>query len=314
MKKILFMFMMMCATFAFAQVDNVSIQAGAVTPFNDFCKNGSVTPIISVSADKYVTPWLGVGIDGRTSIGTGTKYNPHTAFDAVNVSGYAKINVLNAISYYNERRFFEPVVYTGLGWGHWNCSNVAPRNYMTYRAGVECNFNLCDAWGIVVNPSVVWGDIDNGKLVKQRGNFEVTAGVVYHFKNSNGKRTFVKPRLYDAAEVAMLMDKISKLESRKPEIVEKVVVKEVNIDRLYRVGFAQNSAELTDAAKSELNRIPKGSNVTINSSVSPEGTYKRNSELIILRTQAVSDYLTSRGVNCRTVVVDDSRQSIITIE
>lgn len=36
--------------------------------------------------------------------------------------------------------------------------------------------------GIVVNPSVVLGDIDNGKFIKSHGNLELTAGVVYRFK------------------------------------------------------------------------------------------------------------------------------------
>ena len=99
---------------------SVTLQGGVVTPFDHFFKDGSTTPIIVLGADKYINPWLGVGVDARTSIGTCNKYNIHTAFDMVNLNGYVKFNILNAIKFDGTRRLFEPVVYTGLGWGHVN--------------------------------------------------------------------------------------------------------------------------------------------------------------------------------------------------
>lgn len=193
-----------------------------------------------IGADKYVTPWLGFGVEGRTLVGTGHgSYNTYTAFDYVNVSGLAKVNLANAFKFDGTRKFFEPVVYTGLGWGHQTASyGDNHNNWMTYRAGAEFNFNLGEdrAWGIVVNPSVVWNDIDNGKLVKKNGSFEITAGVVYRFKNSNGKCSFAKAHLYDAAEVAALNKKINELESREPVVIEKIVEKPVATNTVACVG------------------------------------------------------------------------------
>ena len=105
--------------------DNVSVtlQGGVLTTFNDFYTgHTAMAPIAVLGVDKYINPWFGVGVEGRTLIGTGNgMYNAHTAFDAVNVSGYAKFNILNMFNYNGERKFFEPVVYTGLGWGHQTC-------------------------------------------------------------------------------------------------------------------------------------------------------------------------------------------------
>lgn len=308
--------------------DNVSVtlQGGALTTFNDFYTgHTAMAPIAVLGVDKYINPWFGVGVEGRTLIGTGNgMYNTHTMFDAVNVSGYAKFNVLNMFKYNGERKFFEPVVYTGLGWGHQTCSDADPYNYMTYRAGAEFNFNLGKekAWAIVVNPSVVWGDINNGKLIKQHGNFEVTAGVVYHFKTSNGKHAIAKPRLYDAAEVAALNARINELMNR-PAVV-KEVVKEVpvttttTIEKTYVVVFAQNSSELTSEAKTVLDNVSGAVNVV--ASASPEGTAVYNKKLSEKRAIAVANYLKNRGIKVNTVTGvgvqgnASNRLAIVTVE
>lgn len=292
--------------------DNVSVtlQGGVLTSFDNFYTgHTAMAPIVLIGADKYVTPWLGFGVEGRTLIGTGHgSYNTYTAFDYVNVSGLAKVNLANAFKFDGTRKFFEPVVYTGLGWGHQTaCYGEDHNNWMTYRAGAEFNFNLGKdrAWGVVVNPSVVWNDIDNGKLVKKNGSFEITAGVVYRFKNSNGKRSFAKAHLYDAAEVAALNKKINELESREPVVIEKIVEKSVATNTVAGVGsnvfiapFKFNSAELSDKCKSVLDNIAEGTTVVIDAYASsePKSSAKYNTKLSVKRANAVKAYLESRGV------------------
>ena len=307
--------------------DNVSVtlQGGVLTTFNDFYTgHTAMAPIAVLGVDKYINPWFGVGVEGRTLIGTGNgMYNAHTAFDAVNVSGYAKFNILNMFNYNGERKFFEPVVYTGLGWGHQTCSVAELRNYMTYRAGAEFNFNLGKdrAWGIVVNPSVVWNDIDNGKLVKKNGSFEITAGVVYRFKNSNGKRSFAKAHLYDAAEVAALNKKINELESRKPVVIEKIVEKPVAGSTVFVAPFKFNSSVLSDKCKSVLDNIAEGTTVVIDAYASsePKSSAKYNTKLSVKRANAVKKYLESRGVKVTDTAghgMDDDfgRVAIVTVK
>ena len=349
MKKFIFsiVIMLMVAVGVFAQsnyagsskfTDNISVtvQGGACTTFNNFCSgHTAVAPVAVIGIDKYINPWLGIGVEGRTIIGTGSQdniYQTNTMFDAVNVSGYVKFNILNAINFDGTRKFFEPVIYTGLGWGHATAGNdgyniiMSPNsptiynrycaghdNYMTYRVGAECNFNLGKerAWAIVVNPAVVWSDIHNGKLVKQNGSFELTAGVVYHFKTSNGTRTFTKVRLYDVAEVEALNARIAELENHPVQIVEKIVEKSVTnaratVDEVvstWTVPFAFDSSTLSDNAKAILDKIPANSTVVVDAyaSVEPKSNEAYNTALSEARANAVKEYLTSRNVTVASV-------------
>ena len=313
--------------------DNVSVTlgGGVVTPMEDFFTNGSTTPIVVLGVDKFVNPWLGVGVEGRTSIGVGDNYNPHTAFDYVNVSTYLKLNVLNMIKFNGQRRVFEPVLFGGLGWGHANCSivddnytrlgtnhtAVNARDFMTGRAGAELNFYFNSnkvkgeksAWSINVTPSVVWGDICNGRLDKRCGYFEVTAGVRYTFKSSNGRRVM------DASPVPALVAENAALAKALDEARSTVktveVVKEVPATNavstaadVWTVAFEFDSAKLTDAAKATLDAIPTNIVVTVDGFASYEkkSNKKHNDALSAARAVAVADYLTARGVKVAETV------------
>ena len=337
MKKFILIFVAMFtfATSMFAQeqtnytgsskfTDNVSItvQGGVLTSFDNFYSgHTAMAPIALIGVDKYVNPWFGVGVEARTLIGTGNgTYNTKTTFDWVNLSGYAKFNVLNMLNYTGERRTFEPVVYTGIGWGHSTACLHA--NQATYRAGVELNLNLGKerAWGIVLNPSVVWGGMTEHKLNKHNGSFEVTAGVVYHFKTSNGTRTFAKPRLYSQSEIDALNARIKELDSK--QAVVKEVIKNTSVTNVvestYIVTFAKSKSYLTDEAKKNLDKIT--GTVVIEASASPEGTTKFNQKLSEDRANAVKSYLESRGVKVTkatglgVVGNESNRIAIITVQ
>ena len=339
MKKFILIFvaMFMFATSMFAQeqtnytgsskfTDNVSVtvQGGVLTSFDNFYSgHTAMAPIALVGVDKYVNPWFGVGVEARTLIGTGNgSYNTKTTFDWVNLSGYAKFNVLNMFNYNGERRTFEPIVYTGLGWGH--STACLHTNQATYRTGVELNLNLGKekAWGIVLNPSVVWGGMTEHKLNKHDGSFEVTAGVVYHFKTSNGTRTFAKPRLYSQSEIDALNARIKELDSR-PVAVKEVIntnsTASINVvEKTYIVTFAKSKADLTNAAKANLDKIT--GTVVIEASASPEGTTKFNQKLSEDRANAVKSYLESRGVKVTkatglgVVGNESNRIAIVTVQ
>ena len=339
MKKFILIFVAMFtfATSMFAQeqtnytgsskfTDNVSVtvQGGVLTSFDNFYSgHTAMAPIALVGVDKYVNPWFGIGVEARTLIGTGNgSYNTKTVFDWVNLSGYAKFNVLNMFNYNGERRTFEPVVYTGLGWGH--STACLHTNQATYRAGVELNLNLGKekAWGIVLNPSVVWGGMTEHKLNKHDGSFEVTAGIVYHFKTSNGTRTFAKPRLYSQSEIDALNARIKELDSR-PVAVKEVIntnsTASINVvEKTYIVTFAKSKADLTNAAKANLDKIT--GTVVIEASASPEGTTKFNQKLSEDRANAVKSYLESRGVKVTkatglgVVGNESNRIAIVTVQ
>lgn len=299
-------------------LDNVSVtvQGGVLTAFDEFVKgHTAVAPIALIGVDKYINPWFGVGVEGRTLIGTGHgKFNTHTAFDVVNVSGYVKFNIMNMFAFDGTRHFFEPVVYTGIGWGHNTCSEVSPRNYMTYRAGAELNFNLGEKkhWAVVVNPSVVWGDINNGKLNKHTGSFELTAGVVYHFTTSNGTTSFAKAKLYDQDEVDMLNGKINGLKkdlddanatievlkNQPKQTVTETVTKVV----WPKVQFKQGSAKITETSMANIYDIAdmvkdSGDTIKITGYASTEGSATYNKKLSYKRAEAVKKALVDAGVS-----------------
>lgn len=314
----------------------VTVQYGMGTPFTKVDGSRLVYNIAVVGVEKYINPVFGVGVEGRAAIGSLNGPDlTHPFVDAVNVHGVVKANVANAIwGYKGERRFFEPVVYTGLGWGHVTCGEITDRNYMTYRAGAELNFNLGETkvWGIVVNPAVVWGGLDNGKLHKNKGHFEATAGVVYRFKTSNGTHTFAKPTLRSQSEIDELNAAITELRAENEKLtgelaakpkevikeVEKVVYKVAQTQ--YIVTFAQGSAVLTETAKAVLDNIEKDTTVKVTGTASPEGSKAFNDKLSLKRAQAAAEYLEGRGVKIAGVEgkgvtgTDSNRLAIVVIE
>ena len=297
MKKFILMIMCaICSTVSFAQneyvgskfTDNwsVNVQGGITTPTtHDFFKH--VSPVVSVGADKYVNPWLGFGVEGRTAIAAPSGHgNPHTMFDAVNVSGLAKFNILHMFN--PETKKFEPVVFTGIGWGHDNCEHTAynggkpghHNNYMTYVAGAELNYNVNKHIGIVLQPDVRWGDINNGKLNRNHGHFEVTAGVKYNFGPGWKRHHCPKPK-----------------DIYHKEIVTKEVVKKVPafIENTFVIQFAYDSDKLSSEAEGVLNGIT-AERVSIVAFASPEGSKAYNQALSNRRANAVKKYLENRGI------------------
>ena len=298
---------------------SVSLQAGTT----EYMNNMSVfTPTIVVGADKYLNPWFGLGADFRTQICTGDRYNSYTVFDAVALNAYAKFNMTNMIlGYKGQRRMFEPVIYTGLGWAR-NTANVAGLgndDQLTYTAGAEFNFNLGKkrAWAIVVNPAVVWGGIQNGKLDKRNAAFEMTAGVVYHFKTSNGTHDFVKSTLRNQAEIDALNAKINEaraeqeaslkqidglnkqitaLKNQAPKVVTNTVTNTRDNMECY-VYFNQGKSEVTASQMPNVERIATflknhaDATVVIKGYASPEGSVEVNQRLANSRAENVKKAL-----------------------
>lgn len=344
MKKFLIIFAMMFAfaTYSFAEqvydqnnyagssqlTDNVSVklETGASTSLNNMFKDGDVYQTLILGVEKYFTPWLGAEVEGRTNIGYGDTYNSHTAFDFVNVSGNVKFNLANLFKFTGERKAFEPVVFTGIGWGHATCSQNGLQNWMTYRAGAELTYNFGKekAFGVMVSPSVVWGDIHNGILRKGNAAFEISAGAVYHFKTSNGKHSFAKAKLYDPVEIADYQARINELRrmlenkpEAKTEVKEVIKEKTVPVEKTFIVMFEKGKANLSDEAIETLNAV--NGKVKVVATASPEGSKEFNQKLSENRAQAVANYLKDRGVEVEEAVglgvksATSNRVAIVTI-
>lgn len=203
------------------------------------------------------------------------------------------------------------------------------RNNLTSKAALDLVFNLGEekAWQFYVEPSVTWGLNDRIAPSRQGTDLAVmghsgleyninkmyvqlNAGFIYKFKNSNGTHNFTVARLRDQAEIDGLNAEINRLRdelAKKPrEIVKEVevvkevpgqnVVREVKVEDLVFVTFAQGKSELTADARKALSNIQPGKHVQIVGTASPEGNPELNQKLSQARADAVAQYLLTRGV------------------
>lgn len=310
MRKMIMIMAMFVTITAFAQVnpakftDNISVEVkgGVSTSMSNMFEG--ISPVVGIQIEKYVNPWLGFAIDGTTTIANpyGSN-NPHTMFDGVNVNLLGKVNLFNTFNY-EGRRYFEPVIFAGIGWGHVTCLDINLRNTQVTKAGTELNFNFNKIWSARVSPAVVW---TSNKLSKNNGNLELTVGLVYHFKNHDGNRVFTKARLYDEGEIRLLNDVIDNLRKdnlylrnilkNKPKTIE--IHKTDTVFIYPHLQFKQNSHYLeSEAALYQMAEYMKKSDkkFVISGYASKEGPEKFNQELSQKRAEFVANLLKELGV------------------
>ena len=206
---------------------------------------------------------------------------------------------------------------------------ITHRNNLTSKAAIDLVFNLGEkkAWQFYVEPSITWGLNDEvyygyptypmaqlGHSSMQynlnKAYVQLNAGFIYKFKNSNGTHNFTVAQLRNQAEIDALNAEINRLRgelAQKPkEIVKEVevikevagkdVVREVKVEDLVFVTFAQGKSELTADARKALAVIQPGKHVQIVGTASPEGNPELNQKLSQARADAVAQYLLTRGV------------------
>lgn len=325
MRKFLFIIaMMLVSTGLFAQTvegsklfDNtfVGVYGGGTTTnlttthrtfFWDGAKDivKGMRPVAAVEIGKYVTPVVGFSFEGQAIFNT-TKSN--TFVDQSNVIANVKFNISNLLGGYpGQPRFVEVVAVPGLGWGHnyGHTYDIArfDKNYLTYKAGAEVNFNVAPNWQINLRPAAIWWNYNNMlKFHSKNLQAQVLAGVTYKFGNFKNC-----PYSVTAAEYNALNDKVRELQdalNAKPTEVEKVVEVEKIVEKViekgasqYFVQFEKGKYALDADAKAELDRIPEGTEVAVVATSSPEGSKVYNKVLSQKRADEVKAYLEGRNV------------------
>lgn len=309
----------------------VGLNGGGITPTSHsaFWKNMRGT--VGVELGKQVTPVLGISFQGLTAVNTSMS---RTAFDALSLTANGKINLNNLFWGYNGApRLFEVEAVAGIGWGHdfMNSGYGWDNSYVTSRFGASFNFNLGEekAWSVNFKPAVVYRM--DGKFAQQlnvnKSAIELLAGVTYHFKGSNGKRYMTIQRPYDAAEVAMLNDKVNALREAvaaneaalaesaavadqlqrqltecqtAPKQVETIVTNTNTMSLESVITFRQGSVSISADQTPNVERIatymknhPK-STVSIKGFASPEGKIEVNERIARQRAEAVKNMLVNK--------------------
>ena len=247
---------------------SIGLNGGIATPLTHsaFFKNSRA--VIGLDINKQLSPIYGLTLESNWTINTQSRMAAQksgTAFDAFNLMLLNRLNLNNMFAGYNgQPRLFEVEAVGGFGWLRLNdfYETGEGANHLASKAGVNFNFNLGEkkAWTVAIKPAILWDmsmwDADRAhshpNFNANYANWEITAGVVYHFKNSNGKHHMTKVRAYDASEVSALNATINNLRqdvNSKDESMRNTANKLRNEE--------QKSADLERALKECQNQGPK---------------------------------------------------------
>ena len=194
---------------------SIGIHAGVTTPLTHSAFFPNMRATWGLGIGKQLTPFFGMGVEAMTSINTTAS---KTAFDNTNVSLLTSVNLSNLFAgYWGTPRLFEIENVAGLGWLHYAQNGDGDRNSISSKLGLNFNFNLGEAkaWTIGIKPALVY-DLNacgerNVGFNANRAAWEITAGLKYHFRCSNGKHHISFAKLYDQAEVDALNEQVNNL-------------------------------------------------------------------------------------------------------
>lgn len=313
---------------------SVGVNGGVVSPMhapNSFFKDMRATT--GVELNKQLTPVFGLGLEGMWSINTSHSL---TTFDHSNVSLLGKINMNNLFGgYLGAPRLFEVEAVAGAGWLHSYVIGEGDGNAASAKFGLNFNFNLGEqkAWTVALKPAVVYnlegGNHAGAYLNSRNGVVEIAAGVIYHFKGSNGSRYITKGKPYNQKEVDGLNGKINDLRSQLNQETENVNAANAKIGELETalndcrnrqpevktvtntvtktsqtlesvVTFRQGKTTVDASQLPNVERIATYMNshpestVTIKGYASPEGSAEVNARIAQQRADAVKTMLISK--------------------
>ena len=175
---------------------------------------------------RWFTPVFGLAAEGNVY------FNDHcgehgfpqskTLARYMNVGLIGTVNLNNWFAgYKGEPRLFEVVPVFGFGWGHTFGTaagdNEKELNALTSKAGIDFTFNLgkAKAWQVYVEPSMNWSlngyGYEGVAYDINKSAFQLNAGIVYKFKNSNGSHNFTIAQLRDQNEIDGLNSQINSL-------------------------------------------------------------------------------------------------------
>ena len=174
---------------------------------------------------RWFTPVFGLAAEGNVYFNDHCKHfmpQSKTVARYMNVGLIGTVNLSNWFAgYKGEPRLFEVVPVFGFGWGHTFGTaagdNEKELNALTSKAGIDFTFNLgkAKAWQVYVEPSMNWSlngyGYEGVAYDINKSAFQLNAGIVYKFKNSNGSHNFTIAQLRDQNEIDGLNSQINSL-------------------------------------------------------------------------------------------------------
>ena len=314
------------------------------TTHEAFIKNTRAT--FGAEIGKQISPAFRLGVEGMAYVRP-VQFDDATEFgnfvDMSNVSLVGTVNLSNLIAgYKGTPRFFEVEGFAGLGWGHIYPQGADNRkapivlNGMTSQFGSNLLFNLgqSKAWGIKISPALIYfvDGVENraesnsqNELNLTKSWTQVTAGVVYRFKGSNGAHHFTRPSNREELEalnkqlaglredlrgkdgqlsesqrrIAQLEKELQEARNKKPEVIERTITKSkktlesVVTYRVGRTNIEPSQLPNVERIATYLRKYPN-SKVVIKGYASPEGNLEKNQKLAADRAESVKKILVTR--------------------
>lgn len=281
----------------------VGAEAGISTPLS-FNSTFPLNFQTGIKIGKSFNPVFGLNLEGIAMFGSASdkqsRFSYRNVVRGINVGLNGTVDMFNLCTAYDPNRMFTIIPEVGIGWFH-GFNNGTDYDDLSAKTGIQAAFNIKEAWQLYVEPTVFWNLTNSGitQFNKNNAQLGLQVGFIYRFKTSNGTHNF---KQYNVGVMnqeinslrAQLAEKPTEIIKEVPyEVVKTVIVTKDTSDVV--VMFAQNSYTLAEDARSELDKVT--GTVQVYGYASPEGSALYNLSLSQKRADAVTKYLTSRGVN-----------------
>lgn len=305
--------------------------AGAKTTHYKVLEN--LNPMAGVRVGRWFTPAFGLMVEDQVGFSSKPGEPTGTIVNANTLSFGTTINFSNWFgNYKGEPRRFEVIGVPSLGWTHLfgNKCNF-PKNINAFEAKLAADFavNLGrqKAFQIYVEPALAYNIYERGaehfNMDINRSVFQLTAGLIYRFKNTNGTHNFkyAEPvssqddldriaqltRDYEAlraenaslkAEAARLSRDLNQAKTNARAVVAEEPAKRETIlpgifFQVAKSSIQQNQKGNVEAIAKYMTQNPDA-RITIKGYASPEGNARLNQKLSEARAKAVADMLVKK--------------------
>ena len=309
---------------------------GSMTKNQAVLKN--LNPELGLRFGKWFTPSVGLSAEGNFLFGNkarGHQLTDPSLFHAMQAHLLGTINFSNAFGgYTGTPRSFEVIGLAGIGMSHnfgtkKELGTDIQLNMLSSKFGLDFawNFGSEKEWQFYVEPAIVYelaGAMKNQKVQynSNYSNLELSVGVNYYFKTSNGTHHFLNITECDQREIDALNNTINSLRDKNAADQAKIAQLQAEIARLqkalkdcenkpapeatyetptipsvfYNVNkslITKQQAENVAVAAQILKNHPE-LKLNIKGYASPEGRAKKNQELSVRRANAVKDLLVKK--------------------